>query len=833
MSSQLRLLLSGFASGYLPFFFSLIIMSTAQAQAPLLNIEKSLPRDTTQRIVYGNGIFLAEMISPVRLFTSHNGVSWAGTGSPDFGHSAHLRPAFAYGAGLWVCVADSGKIFTSSNATTWTRRRSGTTITFHDVQFLQNTFYAIGDGATLLTSSNGIDWAAVTTGIGASTDVYKEAASGNGYLVITVTSVGAGAVLYRADASTLGSWTADTIANFNLHYIFNLQFLNDRFFLFGDDQTFTSTDGVNWTALTLPSVDYPLSNGFYDGSQYYVIANEGTSIGIVGRVYTSPDGVNFTDNGLLTNNFLIAGLYANQHYFLYGDNGMLTSGDGANYTALGAEFNALASNGNGYVGVGGSDGVGLIFESPDLIQWTLTASLIQGPNCCALYDGSRYLASGYGDIWASPDGLTWSPYGPVTYRGNGISNVGPIVYGAGEYLGLTSVGLLALSPDGANWDYIQSTAELPLTFTKIKFVSGYFFAVADSPTGNTTVPVLYAAQHLSVGQWQSVTPSLPFAVKSFNDIIYDSTTKQYTVIGMEQGGSSTNTPIVLGNTSNPAAFFSVSTSNIADPSSYGAEGMVTAPPAGAILNGSSFAYSNGYFVGGALDTTTLGSGYLLYSTDALHWSTLPLGIIGGDFAGNVSSKDTFRLLTQSNVLITANFSGIALPITLLNLDATVVGTTTVLTWQTASEQNSLQFVVQRSLDDAQWDSIGTVAAAGQSDVTRNYRFTDPRPQNGFDYYRLALVDVNGSRQYSPQKRVWIGPGAAFRIYPNPAGDLVTLQLPETGAGTAILYDASGGLVAQQAFNGSMVNFSLQGLPAGVYHLWAQQNGKQYIGEVLH
>jgi Secretion system C-terminal sorting domain len=110
---------------------------------------------------------------------------------------------------------------------------------------------------------------------------------------------------------------------------------------------------------------------------------------------------------------------------------------------------------------------------------------------------------------------------------------------------------------------------------------------------------------------------------------------------------------------------------------------------------------------------------------------------------------------------------------------------------------------------------------------------DAHPQNGYDYYRLALVDIDGSRKFSPVKSVWIGQDAAFRIYPNPAGSRVTLQLPESATGLAVLYDASGSLVAQQEFSGNTVNFSLQGLPAGVYHLWALQNGKQYVGQVLH
>ena len=812
------------------FLFFFFIIAGAQAQAPLLTLKKELPRDTTQHIVYGNGVFLACMVSPVRLFTSPDGASWAATTSPDFGQSGYIRPAFAYGAGLFVCVADSGKIFTSPDATTWTRRNSGKSVTFHDVQFLQNTFYAAGDSATFLYSTDGIDWVSSTTGPGATTDAYNGVAYGNGAIVITATSVSAGTVVYRSAANTLGPWTADTIAN-----VMNLQFLNDRFYLFTFNGTFTSSDAVNWTFLPLPAIDDIVRGGFYDGSQYYLIDDEGTNNGIVGRIYPSTDGVNFIDIGIALFNELNAGLYVNHHYLIYGGNGILNSPDGANYTPQGAEYNALASNGNGYLAVGSSDNIGLFLVSPDFNNWTSTGPGTEVGNYGALYDGSRYVVSGDGGggsaIWASPDGLTWRFIGPQIVFGVGAPDIVTITYGAGQYLGLGNGGISG-SSDGATWFYDRTANQLGLDFLKIKFVNGYFFAMADSSVGGVTKPCLLATRPGIIG-WLHVTPDLPFAVQSFDDIVYDSATAQFTIMGTEQTGGLQNQAIVLDNTSNTAGFFSVSTSNIADPASYGAKGTVTSPPAGAVLSGASFAYNKGYFVGGALDATNLGSGYLLYSTDALHWNTLPLGIIGGDFIGNVSSADTFRLLTKSNVMVTANFSGVALPITLLNLNATVIGTTALLTWQTASEQNSLQFVVQRSLDAVRWDSIGTVAAAGQSDITRDYNFTDAHPQNGYDYYRLALVDIDGSRQFSPVKSVWIGQDAAFRIYPNPAGSRVTLQLPESATGIAVLYDASGNLVAQQEFSGNTVNFSLQGLPAGVYHLWALQNGKQYVGQVLH
>ena len=44
--------------------------------------------------------------------------------------------------------------------------------------------------------------------------------------------------------------------------------------------------------------------------------------------------------------------------------------------------------------------------------------------------------------------------------------------------------------------------------------------------------------------------------------------------------------------------------------------------------------------------------------------------------------------------------------------------------------------------------IGFVAAAGNSNSTRNYSFIDPQRAVEFNYYRLKLVDIDNKFDYS-------------------------------------------------------------------------------------
>jgi len=64
-------------------------------------------------------------------------------------------------------------------------------------------------------------------------------------------------------------------------------------------------------------------------------------------------------------------------------------------------------------------------------------------------------------------------------------------------------------------------------------------------------------------------------------------------------------------------------------------------------------------------------------------------------------------------------------------------------WTTASEQNSDYFIVERSLNGADWDIVGNVKSAGNSNIENNYSIEDRDFTNFINYYRLKQVDVDG------------------------------------------------------------------------------------------
>jgi len=113
----------------------------------------------------------------------------------------------------------------------------------------------------------------------------------------------------------------------------------------------------------------------------------------------------------------------------------------------------------------------------------------------------------------------------------------------------------------------------------------------------------------------------------------------------------------------------------------------------------------------------------------------------------------FKVRTFSELWI--NGGGInqneSLPVTLLNFNGIKKYPNADLQWQTATENNSDRFEVERRIDqNPQFEKVGTVTAKGQSSQMVTYKFTDKEvltKGNQF-YYRLKMIDQDGKFSYS-------------------------------------------------------------------------------------
>ena len=170
---------------------------------------------------------------------------------------------------------------------------------------------------------------------------------------------------------------------------------------------------------------------------------------------------------------------------------------------------------------------------------------------------------------------------------------------------------------------------------------------------------------------------------------------------------------------------------------------------------------------------------ILKNTDACGGSlTNATTLIAPTFA---EAHGTGGYILQGNINSFSSFyfssSNITLPQQLLTFTGSLQNEATLLDWESANEINTSHYVVERSADGTDFKQIGTVAAKGNS--SNRYSYIDYNAANQLSpilYYRLKLVDVNGSFSYSKVISVNFSTSYPLFIYPNPIRDALKVKL---------------------------------------------------------
>lgn len=112
----------------------------------------------------------------------------------------------------------------------------------------------------------------------------------------------------------------------------------------------------------------------------------------------------------------------------------------------------------------------------------------------------------------------------------------------------------------------------------------------------------------------------------------------------------------------------------------------------------------------------------------------------GSFVQYSSSGGSPILYGDDDCLLTP----IVLPIELYSFTGELIDRESYLYWTTLSEYNFSHFEIFHATDVTSFYKIGTVNAAGNTDIKQDYRFIHPNPVPGINYYRLAAIDNDGT-----------------------------------------------------------------------------------------
>jgi len=211
-------------------------------------------------------------------------------------------------------------------------------------------------------------------------------------------------------------------------------------------------------------------------------------------------------------------------------------------------------------------------------------------------------------------------------------------------------------------------------------------------------------------------------------------------------------------------------------------------------------------------------------------------VFGSGYIGTTgSNRDTDNNVignTVNNPLVSGftAMNSVTLPVKLVDFSLNRENNRTVLSWQTTFERNSSYFEVQRRAKAETWEVLGRVTAMGESEAVNAYSFTDQVDRLGIQYYRLKMVDQDGTFAYSPVLSLSLSSTSLVRAYPNPVIDELNLETGEA-ISRLRLTDLAGRKLIDEANPNQAIN--LGRYPAGIYLLNVETaSGQSQVIKVL-
>lgn len=189
---------------------------------------------------------------------------------------------------------------------------------------------------------------------------------------------------------------------------------------------------------------------------------------------------------------------------------------------------------------------------------------------------------------------------------------------------------------------------------------------------------------------------------------------------------------------------------------------------------------------------------------------------------------------NGNNFITANPAGCAssaqviasctlLPIELLSFSARLFGKSVRLDWQTASEENTEKFALERSVDGGRTFQLTGVVAARNSETGAAYQYLDEQV-DGLSarqlYYRLRVQDFDGTNDIFGPISIELRSFASsdLKVFPNPLSVGEGLHIQGAAAGAKVELRAMDGQLLATFRSTTENTYSLPELAPGVYML---------------
>ncbi|MBE9460570.1 T9SS type A sorting domain-containing protein [Dyadobacter subterraneus] len=165
-----------------------------------------------------------------------------------------------------------------------------------------------------------------------------------------------------------------------------------------------------------------------------------------------------------------------------------------------------------------------------------------------------------------------------------------------------------------------------------------------------------------------------------------------------------------------------------------------------------------------------------------------------------------------------------LPVTLTKFSGSYGEGNVDLGWSTSSESNASHFEIETSRNGKNFIKLGDVLAKGNSSSTTSYSFRYINSSFDNAYFRLKMIDNDGTFSYSRIISVQSksDDSGSFNVFPTIFGNELTISLPGTNSSTAVvrIIGMNGNIHLDNVYNinnnNSVEITDLNTVPSGLY-----------------
>lgn len=189
------------------------------------------------------------------------------------------------------------------------------------------------------------------------------------------------------------------------------------------------------------------------------------------------------------------------------------------------------------------------------------------------------------------------------------------------------------------------------------------------------------------------------------------------------------------------------------------------------------------------------------------------GSNGSVTGGTTNQFGSFSLASSTN------YPNNPLPILLTEWKALLHKNSIMLQWTATEETHTTGYLVERSADGIQFEPISSLIPA-EHIYPFTYQLIDNEPLNGRNYYRLKIINADGSASWSKTIAAISPLSTSFRVYPNPAREKIFIKIPASSSiSTLAIVHIDGSVVKWiNTRNLTIVSVDILNLSPGLYYI---------------